>query len=358
MNSLSLQKQIITDYSDSYVFDLDISKVDLSVFASLSNNSISRYDATTLELIRSVSVHTDRINSFETSSINENIIFTASSDMTVCMWDWRTDCTSPTVRLTLPDEVSCVSVGKNELLIGAACGQSLLFFDVRHGNSSLPLAEYSDCHHDTVTVLKFCPHNLSTVVSGGEDGLVCVFDTSVMADQSAVKSMFCTESPVRKLGFFGPSAEGMLCLSSIETASAWHYPTSQRVGNYPNVRVDVAADYLVDSWYDEQTDTLQILAGDYAGNAKICTVDPLRVRAVSVLSGGHRELIRCTRRRSSTNSSQNTVLFTGGEDSRICVWSASDSQLTSSNSTVRQNSKTMASPPSEQKYTDLRFKPY
>ena len=75
-------------------------------------------------------------------------------------------------------------------------------------SSQWRLGEYGDIHSDIVTQLKFHPSHPSILASGGEDGLVCMYDVATDSGDEAVLSILNTDAPVRKLGFFGPSQEG------------------------------------------------------------------------------------------------------------------------------------------------------
>eukprot|EP01041_Mallomonas_annulata_P001640 gene1641-3179_t len=351
MSTLTLNKQILVDGLDSYVFDIDTSLEESSLFLSLSNNTVSQHDASTLNSIRNGKCHNDRINCIECSRNNKSILYTSSSDHSACIWDWRTPGLE-VMKLNLPDEVFSISCGVDDVLLAASCGSSVHFFDIR-GGAHAPLGEYADSHNDAVTVVKFCPNNLSLLVSGGEDGLLCLYDTSVSAEDSAVMSIFNTESPVRRIGFFGPTGEGILCLSSIETATAWHYPSAQRIGDYPAVRAEVQADYLVDCWYDSAADSVQLLTGDFSGNSKICTVQPHGITVVASITGGHRELIRCAKPLHSAHGGGTFRLVTGGEDARICLWST-----TSTGSVTTEGKGSVMVQSRESKSEHLRYKPY
>lgn len=49
----------------------------------------------------------------------------------------------------------------------------------------------------------FHPQRPTTLVSGSEDGLVCVYDTGVAQADEALATIINAECPVRDLTFFG-----------------------------------------------------------------------------------------------------------------------------------------------------------
>lgn len=339
----------IEEPSNEYLFDLDLSCDGLSISTSISNNTISSYDTETLAL-QSTLHHIDRINAFECSSLNPQMLFSASSDKCCCIWDKRTP--TPIMKLILSQEALSISAGVDDLLVAVASGRSIVFYDVRNGGQKL-LGEYSDCHTDDVNMVKFSPSQRSILVSASEDGLICVFDTSVAASDSAVTSILNTECPVRQFEFFGANNEGILSLSTVETASAWHFPSAQRVGNYPNIRTECATDYLVDSWFDESSDTVYLLTGSFSGEGRICKVSPSGVQVVEDVAGGHRDMIRCCSYMEKSNS-RSGLLFTGGEDGRLCSWQANNDRTRVPNDS-KANGVLRGTHGAEDV---LRFKPY
>lgn len=341
----------IEDPPNEYLFDLDVSCDARTISTSVSNNVISSYDVETLTLQSSV-YHEGRINSFECSKLNPSYMFSASSDKTCCVWDKRIT-PKPAMKLVIANRALSISAGVDDMLLAVASEQSILFYDIRKGCQN-SLGEYSDCHTDDVSMVKFSPTRRSILVSAGEDGLICIFDTSVATSDSAVTSILNTECPVRKFGFFGASNEGIICLSTVETASAWHFPSAQRVGSYPNIRTDVSADYLVDSWFDEVSDTVYILTGNFNGDGRICTVNPSGVTVMEDITGGHRDMLRCCSYNSPQRAIGPDILFTGGEDGRLCTWrsKAVDAKADESTSCgVLRSTSIVAG-------DELRYKPY
>jgi WD40 repeat protein len=360
MESLTLKKQLLVNYHDAYVLDVDISPLNNNLCLSLSNRYLSYYDINTYGVLRSFESHDGRINCLRYSNTNSNIVYSGSSDNTVKIWDSR--CTTATVKLILSDEVMSISTTFDDVLAAVAHGEKITFFDLRMGGN-IKLGEYADCHNDTINTIDFNLKNNFILVSGGEDGLIYLFNTSVAVEESAVQVIFNAESPIRKISFFGTNSEGLVSLSSIETALAWHCPTAQRIGNYSTIRNDLQIDYLVDSWYRQETDSVQILTGDYTGNIKICELDPQGCKPIYSAIGGHRDQIRCAKSILNNNSNE-LLLVTGGEDARICFWTNSNSTRLNSNQTGLPNNKINNSSNIDRKYnkenntSGLRYSPY
>ena len=356
-----------------YVFDVDCLSDRSAIVASTSDNYLSLYDSETLNQIRKMKVHTEMINGFDLSKGSPNLIFTASNDHRIYGWDIRTSGDVPIIKLKFADDVTAISVGISDTLIAAGCGSAISFYDIRGGDNwttgkkSTKLGEYSDIHTDAITQLKFSRANSQILVSGAEDGLISIFNTSAADGDDAVVSILNAECPVRRLGFFGCDDEALYCLSTTETASFWHCATAQRVGDFPNVREELAVDYLVDCMYDNYSDCLSVIAGNYDGTAKIAVVEPTSLRITGELTlGGHSATVRCGKYVSS--SSGRARLITGGEDATVCSWyldsGAAESSMsntdgpTSSVGQKSNNGPTMKSTGGPAKKVERRQKPY
>ena len=81
--------------------------------------------------------HQDRVNAIAFDPTSNDILLSASSDHTVCIWDIRSSPTSPVGRITLPDEVAAMDVGFGSL-IAASYGNSLVFYDIRQVRIIIP----------------------------------------------------------------------------------------------------------------------------------------------------------------------------------------------------------------------------
>jgi hypothetical protein len=191
-----------------------------------------------------------------------------------------------------------------------------------------------------------------------------LFDTSAADGDEAVVSIFNTECPVRRIGFFGVEEDAMYCLSTTETASFWHCASAQRVGNFPNVREELGMDYLVDCMYDSGSDTLRLIAGDYNGESRIAIVGPNSLQVTEESPKGHSATIRCSKYYTSSGGIERMI--TGGEDARVCSWNLKKSKpittapiadkLTTNNSNKNKD-KSSFKKKIDQK-SDRRQKPY
>eukprot|EP00744_Colponema_vietnamica_P027314 GILI01040911.1.p1 GENE.GILI01040911.1~~GILI01040911.1.p1 ORF type:complete len:132 (+),score=23.58 GILI01040911.1:42-398(+) len=74
-------------------------------------------------------------------------------------------------------------------------------------------------------------------------------------------------------------------------------------------------DYLVKCHYDQSTQRLYLSAGSFGGDVVLFHVNVGEIQPVGLLRGGHVDQIR-----SCYWDTANQTLLTGGEDSRICLW--------------------------------------
>jgi hypothetical protein len=198
------------------------------------------------------------------------------------------------------------------------------------------------------------PHHL---ISGGDDGLVCCFDMSIRGEDDALVACMNAESAVARFGFFGPHAAFVWVTTRTETLSLWNMGTADRVAAFPNLLMQfleagVGLSYLVACHTDDETNTLQLLAGAHDGALAVLDVSHATV-ALRCLwpaadapspgaAGAHFSLHTSTVRSAlwcrtcppiaassgdaaagtplGTPTGSGTVLLTAGEDACLCQW--------------------------------------
>jgi len=319
-----------------YVYDIETNVDGSCTYCSVSNHTIVVYDSVNFTTCGIKSGHRDKINVIEASVVNPFILYSGSSDKSVSIWDSRVGA-SNAMNIRCIDEVLGLSVSMNDSLLALGIGTSVQFYDIRYlgTTGSTKLGEYNDTHTDIITQLKFNRTNPSILGTAAEDGLICIYDTKVSENEEAIQTILNTECPIRRFGYFGNNMEGVYCLSSVETFSCWHFPTAIRIGNFPQIREQLAVDYLVDCLYDTAADSLQLLAGNYDGAAKLISVDPDALSVVqSTFSNGHCATIRCL----SANRYSNTIV-TGGEDSMVCQWRYGNTTAVSDEMVINDSDK-------------------
>jgi WD40 repeat protein len=306
----------------NYILSVDSSS-DAKLACSCSDNTIHVLSSEQLETELVLTAHADAISSVEFSAQNPSQLYSAGCDNKVLFWDLRTG-VAPVHQILLEDEISAMTVGMDDSLLACSIENTLFFYDLRNLGK---LGTYGDCHTDDITRIRFDPCHPSVLATAGEDGLVCVYDTSVSAQDEAILSILNTDCAVREFGFFGAGAAGIYCLSSIETGSFWHHPSAQRLGNFPELKNDVGVDYFVGCWENRgasDSDQLYLLAGRFDGSGCVSEITPASVQVKGHIEAGglatgsiqgHADIIRCM-----AMDSTGRIIFTGGEDGRLCAW--------------------------------------
>eukprot|EP01031_Cornospumella_fuschlensis_P032229 gene32227-38981_t len=207
-------------------------------------------------------------------------------------------------------------------MIAVAVEQDISIYDVRklrdNGNSS-KLFFYDEMHSDTVTNLAFSSKLPHMLMSGAEDGLICLSDTTIQDYDESTSSILNTDCPVRRFGFYGAGQDGVYSLSTVETASFWDHPNAQRIAHLPSLREDHNIEYLVDCF--ESEGSVLLLGGRYDGRGSVFKLDGANLTPYSCLEQGHTDTIRCVL---FADISGDGSLFTGGEDGNLLVWKSGE----------------------------------
>jgi WD repeat-containing protein 89 len=316
------------------------------ISCALSNGEIQVYDPRRLHVLQTFSkLHgpkgmiTDLVGAPPQQHAN-HILVSSGTDGKVCVMDLRQQqSTAPSVLLSLPhshEEALSVSLGFDGNL--AAVGSSkakIHFYDLRQ--ASAPLGSYTNSHTDEVTRVRFqhtpqynfaaSNNNAASsgwLLSGSEDGLACVFDTTQPSEEAALKSVMNVQTSLRHVGFFGPNLEGVYCLTGSETVSLWNWESAQCVANCSDIRQKLGADYLVNAHWDHSRNELSIMAGCANGDACLSSMGVAQsspqLTTTHRFAGGHRGVVRDWRPISAG------LLVTVGEDARMCEWNLTGRQ--------------------------------
>ncbi|KAF9577026.1 WD repeat-containing protein 89, partial [Lunasporangiospora selenospora] len=123
------------------------------------------------------------------------------------------------------------------------------------------------------------------------------------------------------VGYFGPNSEYIYCLSHMETLSLWNSDDADAIHQFGDIRgvsnaaLGLLLDYGIDCQYDTESGRLYLLSGSNEGNINILHVKVDSLQLCQVLSGGHNEIVRST-----FWDAKRGVLYSGGEDARLCLW--------------------------------------
>lgn len=364
---------------------------------ALSNNEIQIYDPQRLHNTMTYkNVHggngiiTDlvRASPYQHQQF-QNILLSSGTDGKICVIDLRSQ-QSPSnssqaiIQGCLPrsgEQALSVSLGYDGYLAAVASNQAAIhFFDLRQSNQVV--GSYINSHtNNEITKVRFQQPSVNAfttntnnassttttspwLVSAGEDGLACIFDTSQPTEEAALKSILNVESPIRQIGFFGPNLEGIYCLTGSETISLWSWDTAQCIMTDHNIRSTLGGvDYLVNAWWDCGKQELQLIAGCSNGDTCLTTLDPRTLpsqaqpqqqpqqsfqpqqqqpmttpwKTTHIMAGGHRGIVRDWCPISSS------ILVTVGEDARLCEWNLMGRQFNSATTSSKKSSITSSS---------------
>jgi WD repeat-containing protein 89 len=347
---------------------------------ALSNGEIQVYDQARMHLMQTYRVgnNSNSRNSImitdlvgDTCSSNPSTLAATDTSGAITIFDIRQPATFA-CQFHMPrleEQALSVSLGYDGTLAAVGSNKAKVhFFDVRQattqqrqqqqqehlGNSSTSLlGTYHQSHTKEVTQVRFQPLHTASfgsttttsttstmLVSAGEDGLACVFDTSCPTEDAALKNILSVQAPIRQVGFFGPQSEGIYCLTGSESLKLYHIENPQCQHDYgmhfrqqlgqclnPGLPAAVSSPsssslaYLVNCQWDVQRQELLLLGGTSEGDAAVFSVKGNDVAPKHWLGGGHRGVIR------AWSCCSTNFFFTVGEDARLCEWNRLGRQL-------------------------------
>ena len=275
---------------------------------------------------------------------NPNLLGATATDGTLTIFDIRQQ--SPTgLNMSCPrssdgEEALTVSIGFDATIGAVGTNKAKIhFFDLR--NTRNLVGSYNQTHTQEISRLRFQTQSgfgtttttTPILVSGAEDGLACIFDTSKPSEEEALSNLFSIQSPVREVGFFGPKSDGVYVLTCAESLLLYHKDESicrtnfgcrqlsQQIGyataNANNDTSQQQLEYLVDCHWDMARQELLLLAGSVKGDGGVFTVNDRGVTLAHNLKSGHRGVIR------AWHSLDSNLFVTVGEDARMCEWNRS-----------------------------------
>lgn len=318
------------------VWILSVCSSDQWLSCALSNGDIKVFDNERLQPVQSYT-NTQKgtlVTDLQTGG-DPHMLISSRMNGEISLYDVRQS-TKPAHSLALPKDEGALSVSLGYDGVLAAVGgvkAHVHFFDVRNAGSLL--GTYQDSHTEEVTRVRFQSKTSSMLISASEDGLSCIFDTSQPSEELALKSVLNIQTPLREVGFFGPSLEGVYCLTGSETLSVWHHDSAQRICDFgldvrsklSQVSGGIPIDYLVNCFWNVPQQKLLLLAGNHSGDGGMFKVDAGTISIEHLLQGGHQGDIRsgCTL---GTNR-----YATVGEDARLCEWNSNNDAISLSNTT-------------------------
>lgn len=322
---------------------------------SLSNGAVQVYDQQRLHLVASYpsAVHGQTVANAIQFGPDGTTLVSVGQNGTLVLFDIRQ--AQPVLSSTAsPHRVSLqsVSLGFHGTLAAAGSMKGKIhFMDLRQGGNLL--GAYIDSHRDAVTQVHFASPASSLLLSGAEDGLLYCFDTAQPTEESALRSVVNTGTPLRRIGFCGTDAppggipRAVFCITGSETATIWDLHSAaclQSFGGGSQLRTTLTetlngirltdpvstnstqphpftVDYLVDAHWDELRRSLLLAVGSAEGDGALLQLSSncptSQWEGVALYRGAHRGVIRSW---CPLQLSPNIVSVTAGEDARIIEW--------------------------------------
>lgn len=303
-------------------------------------------------------------------------VWVAASDGEITCWDFRAGapvrsfsrpqgpagCARDKERVYSGPFALAVSPGGDVLAAGVA--NELHLWDLRQP-AETPLGVFASSHapsppsYGTVRALAWHPAVPHCLVSGGDDGVVNVFDVSVRGEDDALAGVLGVGGAVAALGFFGPCGGFLWVTTEFDGLSLWNVGSCARLAEFPALRMQfldagLPVAYLLGCHYDPASGGLLLLAGGHDGTLLAFDVTPTAVTlrggsgatfvAGSGGSGGAqsssaaaalvppantvrtalwarvRDAASAAAPAAAAASAPPLVVFTGDEDGRLCQW--------------------------------------
>lgn len=318
-------------------------------FAACGSNGFARvFDANCAGLSASFSVAAAQPGALADVALpGPATLATLRSDGVVSLWDARAPppaateaAAALTMRSTGAGDVNCIAASGDGRLIAVGHGSQVCVLDTAAPRR--PLARYEEAHTDDVTHVAFHPLAHAQLLSGSLDGLVCVLDTSAAPgteagdDGDALLAVLSVGHPVETFAIVGAAASTLAVSTCDEHFSLWSIAADASAGGAPGALVAVdgvqqrlsvpalgySADHVVGAAFAPAIHALAVFTSNATGAVGIHALDghgafaPPAVHAPSE-SRGHVALVRTL-----AASPDGSVVLTGGEDARVCLWTA------------------------------------
>ena len=315
-----------------------------SISCGLSNGKVQVYDQQSLHPVASFSPGKSRTHIITDLIYGpQDTLIATGEDGSVVVTDLRQPATAA-IHSTLPhvgnsqESALTIALGFDGYLAAVASNKARVhFLDLRTGRV---LGSYVDSHTDAVTQVAFHSERRSLLLTAGEDGLTCIFDTTQPTEEMALSSVINIGAPCRRVGFCGDTA--VYCLTGSETASLWDMNTATCIEDFGGSRLreslslSLPINYLVDAQWDATRQELLLCAGNNAGNAAIFSYSSQAFwKPSDLLVGGHRGVLRAWCPLLTASGAFSPVIVTAGEDARVCEWNRLGRQANSITSAAR-----------------------
>ena len=340
----------------------DIQELQESLAISTSTNQIHLVDKETLTTRNVLGRAHDDVITGLASSANRSELFSVSRDGVLRCWDPRTNnkpvrsYNAPTGILSLAHHRTLDRVAIGTEMKGNDCWVNI--YDSRSPNA---LISYSESHSEDVTSLCWHPTN-SMLLSGGGDGIVNLFETTVPDEDDAVLQVLNHGASVHIAHFLGKNE--VICISHMETGSLYQLNYAQEdnprdsVREYGDLRSRLTTDYCIGLETSGANPTLYCASNEGTFSAVPFDQLSLEFRPADRLDAVNcgTEVIRSVCRVSNALSHGGEVVYTASEDGILRAY-GSTSSLVADEQKLQRRKERRESKLAE-KREKKRFEPY
>jgi hypothetical protein len=213
------------------------------------------------------------------------------SGVTLCSWSLPVPVQKPLKGALNSDYgIYAAAVNKDGDMAAVSVISQLQFFSLRSNPPTL-LGSYDEAHTEAVTQLTFHPALPGHIASGGDDGLLCFFDTSVKGEEEALVTVCNAESAVAHFGFFGASGELAWVCTRTLTLSLWNLESALQIARFDTLvhaflEAGLFVSELLGCRYIEGRGALELLSCSGEGTIYVWAVLPPAASSAACVAGG------------------------------------------------------------------------
>lgn len=302
----------------------------------------------------------------------QNGFISAGKSGIIGYWDARQP--KPTISLNGPSNAPYLSLASSTTDTNIiAAGTELQGTDARIDlwdirKPDLPVLSYLETHSDDITSLDFHPTIPNVLLSAASDALIAISDTRQQNEDDSVIGVINAGASVARAGWGGsskvypkaspvdeeedasssasnlPPLGAFYGVSDMQTLGIWEADGFSELLPVRDVRqtqmeTNIPAhrhwqtEYVIDTNYDssllENPESVGLFCGEQNGGMALMEIPHHNKEQSSspnwslhcLTSGGHTDIVR-----SVTWDPSSYILYSGGEDGRLCAWSLSGDQ--------------------------------
>ena len=218
--------------------------------------------------------HKSRINDISffhsnQSPLSESFV-SGDNDGNILLWDSRAK--SSSYKLSTNGKGGIFSLDTNEYYLAAGYGNEIAAWDLK---TMKRIGKNSSAHSELVSCVKFFENYL---ISGGEDNIINIFDISNKSElnKKINKNILDSDNAVSMMNMgqsiYSVSTMKQNYINAITTVNTFFIiDLKSCVQTYEFDSKNNITDYILDSYYDNKKDLIQLACGNY--NGVICTIN-------------------------------------------------------------------------------------